>query len=497
MPHRMLVESDPHRSRVALLEDDRLVEILVEPRFGRGAVGNVYKGRVTRVLPGIQAAFLDIGCERDAFLYVSEATGGVLDLEDEDGGGAEARPAAPAITDLLESGQELLVQVIKDELASKGARVSAQITLPGRFLVLLPGMSHCGVSRRIRDDAERQRLRDTLGQLLGPAPAEGVIVRTAGAGRAAEDFAADLDELRAAWERIGKAAAERRAPALVQPELDLPLRAVRDLFSPQFAELWVEGEEDCRRIEAYLGRLEPALRDRLRPYRGEAPLFERFGIEDEIAAALRSKVWLKSGGYLVINPTEALVAIDVNSGRYVGRSNLEDTVLRLNLEAVEEIVRQIRLRDLAGILVVDFIDMVDPAHREQVFEALLRELEKDRAKNKVLGISDFGLVEITRRRSRANLQSLLTQPCPYCEGSGRIRSLASICLGLRRELLRRRQELDGRQVVVRVHPEVSRALEGEQRAVLEELERALGRELVLETTREVHPEHFEIVRRVS
>jgi ribonuclease G len=502
MANKMLVESDAHQTRIAVLEDDRPTEIFVERHRHRGVVGNVYQGRVTRVLPGMQAAFVDLGLERDAFLYVSDVAENLAALEEgetapetpPDRSDEEPLPTAeplPSIGDLLRPGQELMVQVLKDPLPNKGARVSTQITLPGRYLVLLPTVRHVGVSRKIEDEPERQRLRAVLDE-LGPLRG-GLIVRTAGEGKGREEFETDRVYLSRLWERLEERAAHAAAPTLLHQDRDLALRVVRDVFSSAFNVLWVDGEETYERIVEFLDEVQPALVPRVRLYRQEGSLFERFGIEAEIAAALHSKVWLKSGGYIVINPTEALVAIDVNTGRFVGQHNLEDTVLRTNLEAVKEVVRQIRLRDLGGIIVIDLIDMAEKENREQVFAALEAELRKDRAKNKVLNISDFGLVELTRKRSRTNLERLFTRPCPYCDGGGRIHSVETICLDLRREVLRQRGRGAQRELLLRVHPEVARALQGEERAILDELERELGVPILLQADSELHHESFDIL----
>jgi ribonuclease G len=495
MADKMLVESDPHETRIAVLEEDRLTEIFLERHHHRGVVGNVYKGKVTRVLPGMQAAFVDIGLERDAFLYVADVVAAVPpEVETELASTEELLDdagAGPSIDTLLRPAQELLVQVTKDPLPNKGARVTTHVTLPGRFLVLLPTVRHLGVSRRIDDEAERERLRGLLESL--PADAGGLIVRTAGEGRRAEDFAADQAYLSGLWRRVREAAELTAAPALVHSDLDLALRVVRDLFSADYEVLWVDGGETYARIVEFLDQVQPQLVSRVKLDRGERGLFERFGIDNAIDAALKPKVWLPSGGYLVINPTEALVAIDVNSGRYVGRSNLEETALATNLEAVVEVVRQIRLRDLGGILVVDFIDMAERAHREEVFAALERELAKDRAKYKVLAISEFGLVEITRERSRANLERLLTTTCPYCEGSGRVSSVATVCLRLRRSALRLAGTLSARELLLRVHPAVARSLRAEESAVVDELERELGVRVLVQEDASLHQTRFDIL----
>lgn len=525
MAHKMLVESDPHETRVAVLEEDLLTEIYLERRYHRGVVGNVYKGRVSRVLPGMQAAFVDIGLERDAFLYVADvyiadavdvvdASDTVADalrtdedlelgpsVQEDDTLAGDARRAAydsgPTIDSLLKVGQELLVQVTKDPMPNKGARVTTQVTFPGRFVVYLPTVSHVGVSRRIEDETERLRLRDLLESIPrgigGTGGMGGAIVRTAGEGRSADDFIADLAYLGSRWESVRSRAETAMAPALVHQDFDLALRLVRDLFSAEFSLLWVDGESTYERIVEFLDQVQPQLVSRVKLDREERGLFERFGIEKEIEAALKPKVWLKSGGYLVINPTEALVAIDVNTGRFVGRQNLEETALAANLEAVEEAVRQIRLRDLGGIIVLDLIDMTDPVHREQVFQALELELRKDRGKHKVLSISEFGLVQITRKRSRANLERLLTQTCPYCEGSGRIQSIATICLSLRRSALALRGTLTSKELLVRVHPDVARMLQREERGILEEIERVLAVGLILQADAKLHHSSFDIL----
>jgi len=492
---KMLVESDPHESRIAVLEDDRLTEIFVERHRHRGLVGNVYKGRVTRVLPGMQAAFVDIGLDRDAFLYVSDVEGAEpeeqdLALDDEASAVAPEQALRP-IDELLRQGQELIVQVAKDPLPNKGARISTHVTLPGRYLVLLPTVEHFGVSRRIEDEEERNRLTEVIEELGGDG--RGLIVRTVGEGKGREEFAVDRDYLEHLWKRIRQQAAATTAPALIHQEQDLAVRTVRDLFSGDFSVLWVDGEEAYERIVEFLDEVQPSLISRVKLYSGEAPLFERFGIDGQIEAALRSKVWLKSGGYIVINQTEALVAIDVNTGRFVGKTNLELTVLETNLEAVGEIVRQIRLRDLGGIIVLDLIDMTEQEHRDQVFAALELELKKDRSRTKMLSISEFGLVEVTRKRSRTNLERLLTHPCPYCHGSGRIKAVETICLNLRRQVLRHPEVAADGELLLRVHPEVARALQEEERAVLQELERTLGVEIVLQSDPSLHHERFDVV----
>jgi ribonuclease G len=532
MSKKMLIECDPHETRVAILEQDRLTELFIERHQQLGIVGNIYKGRVSRVLPGMQAAFVDIGLDRDAFLYVSEVldpqltfdelepaeeeaaaegveagseeetdvegAGEATPMKAEGGRGNGFRHTAgrhagprPTIDQLLKPGQEVVVQVLKDALPNKGARVSTQVTLPGRSLVLLPNVAHLGVSRRIEDEEEREQLRALLEELRPPGT--GLIVRTAGAESSREDLQIDLNYLLRLWTRIRDRSEKVSAPTLIHRDLDLALRVVRDYLSEDFSVLWVEGEETYERLVDFVDQIQPSLVSRVKLHQSDRGLYERFSLDEEIEAALKTKVWLKSGGHIVIHPTEALVAIDVNTGRFVGSHNLEDTVLTTNLEAVEEIVRQIRLRNLGGIIVIDLIDMVEEGHRQEVFAALEQELSKDRAKYKVLNISEFGLVELTRKRSRPSLERLLTQPCPYCRGTGRIKSLSTIALDLRRQLLRHRGRHLDHEILLRVHPDVAKALQREEQSILRELETELRAEILIQSDPELHHERFDIL----
>ncbi len=491
---RLLVESDRHQTRVAVLEEGRLTEIHLERKKSRSVVGNVFKGRVSRILPGMQAAFVDIGLVRDAFLFagdVREALAAIDDLSDADPQTKEFPPVSvPPIEDVLTAGQELVVQVVKAPLPNKGARITTEITIPGRYLVFVPTVRSNGISRRLQDATERERLRTVLEEL--EVDDGGMIVRTAGEGKEREDFVQDLEILRGKWKEIQERAQVASAPSQLHGEEGLALRFVRDRFTAEIEEVLVDGTEAYDEIVSFTRGLSPHLTERVRLWEEEGTLFEELGIEREIDGALRSKVWLRSGGYIVINPTEALVAIDVNTGRFVGRKDLESTVLQTNLEAVEEIVRQIRLRDLSGIIVVDLIDMAEVENREVVFAALQRELKKDRAKHQVLSLSEFGLVEITRKRSRENLSRLLTRPCPTCAGSGRIRSLSTICLRLRREILARANHLGDRRLVVNVHTEVLSSLESEQSEILDELREALGEQLAFRADATLHHEEYHI-----
>ena len=496
MSREIVINATKHESRIAVLDEGQVVELWVERTRHRTIVGNIYKGRVTKVLPGMQSAFVDLGLERDAFLYVSDV---IEDLEEYESETPDElhiddtsthRPEA-SIADLLREGQEIVVQVSKDTIAGKGARITSHITLPGRFLVYMPTVNHIGVSRRIEDENERLRLKEVLERIRPQGPG-GFIVRTAGEQREEEEFRADLKYLTELWDGIRKRSEKVSAATPIHHDLDLVLRTIRDVLSPEFKSVWVDSIDQYQRIVEFLDQIQPTLVSRVRLYRRDDPIFDEFGIEPEIAKALKSKVWLKSGGYIVINQTEALVAIDVNTGKYVGKKNLEETVFRTNLEAAKEIVRQIRLRDLGGIIVLDFIDMEDPLNREKLFAALEHEIKKDRSKTKILQISEFGLIEMTRKRVRQSLERSLTQACPYCSGSGRIKSNTTIALEIWRELIKQRDLHEGQDVIVRVNPVVYSALHAGD-PIFEEVERTMGIHLVFKPDESLHHEQFDVM----
>lgn len=504
MAIEIILSSVAGETWIAVREDGQVVELMVERDRKRSLVGNIYKGRVTRVLPGMQSAFVDIGLERDAFLYVgdlSEDPGELArradQLDDEPGlilDAENGRPTGPTprgkIEDLLHEGQELLVQVSKDPMASKGARITTYVTLPGRCLVLLPGVEHVGVSRRIEDEVERERLRETVASLQPPGG--GWIVRTAGEGADRETFDAEARGLQSLWKEILDRAEAGRSPTLLHRDLDLSVKILRDLLGPSVQEVLVDSEEIHRECVAFAERTVPELIGRVVLYQGSEPLLDHAGVTPEIDAALRSKVWLKSGGYLVINQTEALVAIDVNTGRYVGHTSLEETALRTNLEAAREIVRQLRLRDLGGIIVVDFIDLEEASSRQLLLETVEEELRADRSRTRLLGLSEFGLVELTRKRTRQSLERTVCLPCTHCHGSGRIKSPGTVAGEVVRELQRRARRLEGTKVVVRTHPRVAEYLEGERESLTAALARGRNVEVVVRPDASLHPETFEL-----
>src|ERR1700680_329667 len=442
MTKEMIISSNGHETMVAILEDDLVAEIFVERERQRGVVGNVYKGRVSKVLPGMQSSFIDIGLERDGVLYVAD----VLDtmeecdkLESSDEDGADARAARdrnrdkpqPKIEDLLREGQEIIVQVVKEPLGTKGARLTSHVTMPGRFLVFMPTVDHVGVSRKIESREERARLRGIVREFReSHGFTGGVIIRTAAAGRPKEDIVSDLEAFHTIWTEIRHKMESSRAPASVYREQSLVGKLLRDLLTDEFQAIRIDNPQEHQRVLELIERILPNLASKVKLYTKPFPIFDEYGVQAEIDKALKSKVWLKSGGSIVINQTEALVAIDVNTGRYVGKKSsgrLEDTIVKTNLEAAKEIVRQLRLRDLGGIIVLDLIDMEDKKNRQKVYQAVEVELKKDRSPSKALQVSDFGLVIITRKRVKQSLERVLTEPCPYCSGTGVIKSSSTIC----------------------------------------------------------------------
>src|SRR5450759_4982002 len=440
MTKEMIVSSNGHETMVAILEDDLVAEVFVERERHRGVVGNVYKGRVSKVLPGMQSSFIDLGLERDGFLYVADVIDTLEEFEkleqgDEDGGARERQAdrgtPQPKIEDLLKEGQEILVQVVKEPLGTKGARLTSHVTMPGRFLVFMPTVDHVGVSRKIESREERARLRGIVREFREARGfTGGVIIRTAAGGRPKEDIVSALEAFHAIWTEIRQKMESSRAPAVVYREPSLVGKLLRDLLTEEFQAIRIDNAQEHQRIFELVEHILPNLAPKVKLYTKPFPIFEEYGVQAEIDKALKSKVWLKSGGSIVINQTEALVAIDVNTGRFVGKKTsgrLEDTIVKTNLEAVKEIVRQIRLRDLGGIIVLDLIDMEDKKNRQKVYQAVEQELRKDRSPSKALQVSDFGLVIITRKRVKQSLERVLTEPCPYCSGTGVIKSSSTIC----------------------------------------------------------------------
>lgn len=509
MTQEIIINATSQQIRVALLEDGQVAEVNIERRKHRGIVGNIYKGRVTKVLPGMQAAFVDIGLKKDAFLYVTDVYDNleedeVEDLADEDeqaaGDDGEEEGEAPVrkkrssrrppIQDLLQRDQEVLVQISKEPLGTKGARVTCHISLPGRYIVYMPTVDHVGVSRRIPNHIERSRLRKIIKDIKPTVG--GFIVRTAGEGREQPDLISDIEFLTRLWQTIKQKSEPARPPSLVHEDLNLVLRTVRDLFTQTVEKLVIDSEEEHQRVVEFTEATMPQLTDRIRLYIKNIPIFDHYNIEAELEKAMNRKVWLKSGGYLVIDRAEALVAIDVNTGKFVGKKNLEDTIVKTNLEAAKEVARQVRLRDLGGIIIVDFIDMENEENKKRVVSTLERELTRDRARTNVLELTELGLVQMTRKRVRESLKQMLYQPCPYCKGIGFIKSEETICYEIQSEIQRLVSTTERGGITVRAHAAITAMLKGEERNIIDSIAEAYHRRIRLQEDASLHQEQFHV-----
>ncbi|MEW5908205.1 MAG: Rne/Rng family ribonuclease [Thermodesulfobacteriota bacterium] len=509
---KLIINVNEHETRVALLEDGTIAEIFIERKDDSEITGNVYKGKVQRVLPGMQAAFVDIGINQAAFLYVNDVLGNpVREFETlfEQGKSGEGdyeypdKPLFPVqensgvehIEDVLTEGQEILVQMVKSPLGTKGARVTSRISLPGRFLVLMPTSSHIGVSRRIEDEVERNRLKGIVESIRRDN--HGYIVRTAAEGIGEEKLVNEMVFLRKLWETIQKKFMTASAPSLLHQELNVILRAVRDLMTHEVERLAIDNRSEYESVLAFLDVLMPGLKNAVELYEGSEPIFDAYNLEGDISRALKRKVWLKSGGYIVIEQTEALVAIDVNTGRYVGKHNPEETILKTNLEAVKEIAYQIRLRDIGGIIIIDFIDMEKKAHQDKVFNALQDALKKDRSKTHVLPISELGLVQMTRKRTRKSISHVLCEPCLYCEGEGWLLSRESVCYTIYRDILRGSHDIVGERMTLQVNPEIAELLHGEENHLIRSLEGRLKKQIEIYPNPQFHVEKFDLLEVIT
>ena len=511
MTKEMIISSNGHETMVAILEDDLVAEIFVERERHRGVVGNVYKGRVNKVLPGMQSSFIDLGLERDGFLYVADVLASLDDFDSGEGdvppgdgasGGSPGRPPREEkpqarIEDLLKEGQEILVQVVKEPLGTKGARLTSHVTMAGRFLVFMPTVDHVGISRKIESREERSRLREIVREFRDARGfTGGVIIRTAASGRPKEDIVSDLESFHKIWTEMRQRTESSRAPAVVYREQSLVGKLLRDLLTEDFQAIRIDHPQEHQKILELVERILPNLAPKVKLYSKPFPIFDEYGVQAEIDKALKSKVWLKSGGSIVINQTEALVAIDVNTGRYVGKKTsgrLEDTIVKTNLEAVKEIVRQVRLRDLGGIIVLDLIDMEEKKNRQKVLQAVETELKKDRSPSKALQVSDFGLVILTRKRVKQSLERVFTEPCPYCSGTGVIKSSSTICYEILSEVKKIGLELNGHRLLLRVNPDIARALKEEESAVLRDLRQSTGKDVTIKPDVHLHHEQFDVM----
>jgi ribonuclease G len=506
------VNVTPREVRAALLENGVLQEIFIERAARRGLIGNIYKGLVSRVLPGMQAAFVDIGLDRTGFLHASDidkGNGNPSPLAREEAGlpelaagaelPAEAGPdeaarTTPDIRSLVREGEELLVQVVKDPIGNKGARLTTFVTLPSRYLVYLPNGHGVGVSARIEDEAERERLRGLVeGILAEDGQPGGVIVRTAAEGSGREALAADLTFLRKLWSVVQEESRKARVKALVHEDLPLPLRLLRDLVTNEVERIQVDSEPDFRKMQSFARTFLPDIESKIQLYARQRPIFDLHGVEEEIARALDRTIPLKSGGHIVFDQTEAMTTVDVNTGGYVGRRNLEETIFRTNLEAAVTIARQLRLRNLGGIIIIDFIDMEVEEHRRRVMQVLEQSMQKDHARHHILPMSPLGLVEMTRKRTRESLQHVLCEDCPNCGGRGFVMTTATVCFEIFREILRQHRQFKFDELLVLAHQDVIEMLLTDESKALAEMEAQTGKPIRLQPESLYLRDQFDVV----
>ncbi len=508
MYKQIVINVAEHETRVALLEDGNIAELLIERGDVSDIAGNIYKGKVQRVLPGMQAAFVDIGLNQAAFIYVndlivtnynnnieqlliySNEVDDSIQSVNIEGSTSPTINRDWQIEELITEGQEIMVQAAKAPMGTKGARIITNVSLPGRFLVLMPTSDHIGISRRIEDTTERNRLKDMVESLRQND--FGYIVRTAGEGAQEEKLIYEMGFLNNLWEKVQKKYQSASAPSLLHKELNVSLRAVRDLLIHEAEKLIIDSRSGYESILSFLHSFMPSLKSSVELYEGTEPIFDVYNLEGDISRALKKKVWLKSGGYIVIEHTEALVAIDVNTGRYVGKYNLEETILKTNLEALREIAYQIRLRDIGGIIVIDFIDMEKKSNQEKVFNSLQEVLKKDRSKTNILPMSEMGLIQMTRKRIKKPLTRVLCEACFYCDGEGYLTSKKTICYNIYREILRDSRDMMGVKVTLRVNPEIAEILHGEENNIIVSLERVIGKQIVIYPSANLHMEEFDV-----
>jgi ribonuclease G len=504
----LIINATSFEIRTALIEYGNLVEFHIERPAEKGLISNIYKGVVKRVLPGMQAAFVDIGLERTGFLYVDDVTvkpnGSDRDLpcdqaENEGrccGDSVALDPVAGSssevsIGDLLSEGQQILVQICKDPIGTKGARLTCNITLPCRNVVFMPMTDHIGISRKIENEETRQKLKEIIEELR-PA-GTGFIVRTVGENASRQDLEADMEFLLHLWDEIKDSAVQAKVPSLVYEDLDITLRTVRDIFSADVDRLIVDDRRVYERILKFVETFAPHLRSRVGLYEEKTPVFDAYGIEMDINRSLDKKIWLRCGGYIIIETTEALSVIDVNTGRFVGKSDLEDTIFKTNMEAVREIAYQLRLRNIGGIIIIDFIDMEEEAHRDELVRALKEAAKKDKSRVNILKVSEFGLVQMTRKRSSENLASILCEPCHYCHGDGIIKSRRTVCYEILRKIMVKAGKMSGNNVTVSVNPQVAAIMLREESSTVHELEDGIDKRITVVPNGDLHIEKYEIV----
>jgi ribonuclease G len=492
MSEEILINVTPRETRVAHVENGMLQEVFIERARRRGIVGNVYKGKIVRVMPGMQAAFVNVGLERTAFLHASDILRGVQ----EEPGGLDSEPMQPAsvpsIEALVRDGQELVVQVVKDPIGSKGARLTTHLSIPSRYLVLLPNVKTIGVSARIEDEAERARLKLAL-QEDAERSAHGFIVRTNAEGAGDDALRSDVAYLEKLWDSLAGPIKDSKPGTLIYEDLPLFLRVLRDMRKSQIEKVRIDSRETEERAQSFAAQFIPELATRIEHYPGERPIFDLYGVEDEIQRALHQSAPLKSGGYLIIQQTEAMTTIDVNTGAYIGHRNLEETVYKTNLEAAQAIARQLRLRNLGGIIIIDFIDMQDQEHQRQVIKTLEKSLAKDHAKTKVYDMSPLGLVEMTRKRTTESLEQQLCESCSVCDGRGSVKSTETMVYEIFREITRAVRQFDAASLLVVAHPNVVNRILDEESAALAELESFIAKTIRLKAEDQYELDQYDVV----
>lgn len=489
MSNELIVDIGTGENRVALLEDNELVEIYIERPGSERMVGNIYRGKVSSVLPGMQAAFIDIGCDKNAFLYAGDVLARKDYQEDEEDTAQDYKGCN--IGELLKAGQELTVQVIKEPIGSKGPRVTTNITLPGRHLVLLPDADYTGVSRRIENESERSKLKKIADNIKPKGM--GLIIRTASEGKEEEDFADDLRFLLKLWNSIHQKEQRGQVPRCIHKDLSLVYRAVRDLFTKDIDKFIINDRQQYAKVLELVDMISPSLKFKVEYFSKNYDMFEYYQLESKIAKALSRKVWLRCGGYLVIDKTEALTVIDVNTGKFVGGSSLEETVLKANMEAAREIAKQIRLRDIGGIIIIDFIDMHEHEHQQMVLDALKQALKKDRTRTTVVGMTGLGLIEMTRKKVKQELSTVLHVDCPYCEGTGKMLTPEAIARNVEKEIGKYFTQTVAKAVQVEVHPSVANVLKTDMNGNFTRLQEAYDKKVMFKPSDKVKYDEMRII----
>jgi ribonuclease G len=501
----LLINATSYEVRIALIEHGNLVEFHVERPTEKGLVGNIYLGKVVRVLPGMQAAFVDIGLERTGFLYVDDihisndafekrlnnCGEGTACCDNDHPESLAVRTPGKSIEDMLKEGQDILVQICKEPIGTKGARLTCHITLPCRNLVFMPMTDHIGISRKMENEALRQRLRNDIEELR-PA-GTGFIVRTVAEDASREDLEADMEFLLHVWSEIQDVAQKTAPMGLVYEDLDIILRVVRDIFTAEVDRLVVDDPKTYQRVLKFIQTFAPHMHSKVFQYDQGVPIFDAYGVEMDISRALDKKIWLRCGGYIIIENTEALTVIDVNTGRYVGKTDLEETIFKTNMEAVREIAYQLRLRNIGGIIIVDFIDMEVEGHREEVFRALSEAVMRDKSRVNILKVSEFGLVQMTRKRNREDLVHMMCEPCPYCGGDGLLKSNRTICYEIFRRISLGAKNISGPSVTIKVHPKVAGMMLKEEAVTIHHLEDEIKKTLTIIPQKDIHMEKYEII----